>query len=94
MAGRFGPAPPSIPWGTRPANQPRRPSVEEMSGMIFSNAVYYPNYRVYDGETPASMNYECISHVFYAFANVSPDGGVFVSSPIFVSFEHQADSSS
>ena len=68
--------------------------MEEMSGMIFSNAVYYPNYRVYDGETPASMNYECISHVFYAFANVSPDGGVFVSSPIFVSFEHQADSSS
>ena len=46
---------------------------------MFKNAVYYPNYRVYRGETPASMNYGCISHVFYAFAHVSSDGGIFVS---------------
>lgn len=46
---------------------------------MFKNAVYYPSYRVYRGETPASMNYNCISHVFYAFANVSPDGNIFLS---------------
>jgi chitinase len=51
---------------------------------MFKNAVYYPNYRVYRGETPASMNYNCISHVFYAFAHLSPDGGIFVSFSAFV----------
>ena len=25
------------------------------------------------------MNYGCISHVFYAFAHVAADGGIFVS---------------
>lgn len=42
------------------------------------NAVYYPNYRVYRQDTPASMNVSCISHVFYAFASIAPDGGVVV----------------
>lgn len=46
---------------------------------MFNNAVYYPNYRVYRGDTPASMNFNCISHVFYAFAHVALDGGVFLS---------------
>lgn len=84
--------------------QPRRPS--QASAIMLKNAVYYPSYRVYRGETPgteqhfdlpqnktylyvfpnkhlltpplASMNYNCISHVFYAFAHLAPDGGVFV----------------
>jgi chitinase len=45
------------------------------------NAVYYPNYCVYRGETPATLNYKCISHVYYAYAHVNADGFVFASSP-------------
>jgi chitinase len=52
-----------------------------VGGIVYANAVYYPNYRVYRGDTPASLNYRCISHVFYAFASVGPDGIVVVSSP-------------
>jgi len=85
MAGiHFGPIPPPIPYGSRPQmNAPRRPSQPSLDASISDltrkNAVYYPNYRVYRDETPATLNYNCISHVFYAFAHVSPDGGVFVS---------------
>lgn len=45
------------------------------------NAVYYPNYRIYRGdhESPATLNYGCITHVFYAFAKVAPDGRVLLS---------------
>jgi chitinase len=83
MEGYYGPVPP-IPRGPQPQlGQPRRPSqpsiAESVSNIMLKNAVYYPNYRVYRGETPASLNYNCISHVFYAFAHVSPDGGIFVS---------------
>jgi hypothetical protein len=34
----------------------------------FINAVYYPNWRVYNGQTPASLNLDSVSHLFYAFA--------------------------
>ncbi|KAL3425342.1 glycosyl hydrolase family 18 protein [Phlyctema vagabunda] len=71
--------PPPIPWASRP-DQGRRPSqaalVARSEALMLANAVYYPNYRVYRGETPATLNFGCISHVFYAFANVAPDGGV------------------
>lgn len=46
---------------------------------MYTNAVYFPNYRVYRGDTPAQLNYGCINHVYYAFASVSPDGVVLVS---------------
>ncbi|RFU32741.1 hypothetical protein B7463_g3625, partial [Scytalidium lignicola] len=51
------------------------------STIVYTNAVYYANYRVRQGEsqTPASLNYNCISHVFYAFANVSADGSILLS---------------
>lgn len=83
MSNYYG-AGPSVPYGSYPQlGQGRRPSqpsiAESISNIMFKNAVYYPNYRVYRGETPASMNYNCISHVFYAFANVAPDGNIFVS---------------
>ncbi|KAK2625544.1 hypothetical protein QTJ16_004856 [Diplocarpon rosae] len=82
MADCFGS--PQVPFGPRPQiNAPRRPSQPSLDASLASltrkNAVYYPNYRVYRGETPASLNYNCISHVFYAFAHVSHDGGVFLS---------------
>ncbi|KAG9246515.1 chitinase [Calycina marina] len=40
------------------------------------NAIYYPNWRE---ETPASLDYRYISHVFYAFAHVGEDGNVFLN---------------
>lgn len=46
---------------------------------MYTNAVYWPNYRVYNGDTPGQLNYGCINRVYYAFANVTADGGVFVS---------------
>jgi chitinase len=54
----------------------RKPA--NMSNVMYTNAVYFPNYRVYRGDTPGQLNYACISLVYYAFANVSADGGVFV----------------
>ncbi|KAJ0318220.1 hypothetical protein Brms1b_004475 [Colletotrichum noveboracense] len=50
-----------------------------ISNVMYTNAVYFPNERIYQGDTPGAMNYGCINHVYYAFANVSPDGGVFLS---------------
>jgi chitinase len=78
----YGPAPPQIPYGTRPdLRRPSQPSLNaSISNLTRVNAVYYPNYRVYRGETPATLNYNCISHVFYAFAHVSTDGIVSVGS--------------
>ncbi|KAK3300187.1 glycoside hydrolase [Chaetomium fimeti] len=46
---------------------------------MHTNAVYWPNYRVYNGDTPGQLNYGCINRVHYAFANVTADGGVFLS---------------
>ncbi|KAH8679994.1 chitinase [Tricladium varicosporioides] len=80
MANFYGPPP--IPSGTRPElRRPSQPNIEaSMLSLTRKNAVYYPNYRVYrNNETPASLNYSCISHVFYAFAAVSPDGFVSLS---------------
>jgi hypothetical protein len=35
---------------------------------MYWNAVYYPNWRIYRDQPPVSLNYDVISHVFYAFA--------------------------
>jgi chitinase len=83
MSDFHGRPPPPIPWDSRPnidfdGLHSRHSVMSGASNIMLKNAVYYPNYRVYRGETPASLNYNCISHVFYAFAHVSPDGGVFV----------------
>lgn len=50
-----------------------------LSQVFYKNAVYFPNYRLYQGDTPGDLNYSCISTVYYCFANVASDGGVFVS---------------
>ncbi|KAK4136599.1 glycoside hydrolase family 18 protein [Trichocladium antarcticum] len=49
------------------------------SHVLYTNAVYWPNFRVYNGDTPGQLNYGCINRVYYAFANVTMDGGVFLS---------------
>jgi chitinase len=35
---------------------------------MYWNGVYYPNWRIYRDQPPVSLNYDVISHVFYAFA--------------------------
>lgn len=50
-----------------------------VANVMFTNAVYFPNFKIYSGATPGMLNYGCISHVFYAFASVAIDGSVFVS---------------
>ncbi|KAK3907069.1 glycoside hydrolase [Staphylotrichum tortipilum] len=45
----------------------------------YLNAAYWPNSRIYNGDTPGQLNYGCINRVYYAFANVVADGGVFLS---------------
>ncbi|KAI0004043.1 glycoside hydrolase family 18 protein [Xylariaceae sp. FL0662B] len=57
----------------------RRRKTASTSTVMFTNAVYFPNAKIYSGATPGMMNYSCINHVYYAFANVAPDGSVFLS---------------
>lgn len=49
------------------------------SNVMFTNAVYFPSHRLYRGASPGALNYSCISIVYYGFARVFEDGGVFVS---------------
>ena len=37
-------------------------------GKMYSNAIYYPNWRIYRNQPPVSLNFDVISHAFYAFA--------------------------
>jgi len=48
--------------------------------------VYYPNWRIYKNEPPSSLKLGLISHVFYSFAWVKPDGTVHVCEPFPPSF--------
>lgn len=52
---------------------------------MYTNAVYFPSSRVYQGDTPASLNYSCINRVYYAYASIGADGSVFVS-PLIIRF--------
>ncbi|KAF7537224.1 hypothetical protein G7054_g3894 [Neopestalotiopsis clavispora] len=56
----------------------RRRMATSVANVMFTNAVYFPNYKIYSGASPGMLNYGCISHVFYAFASVAVDGSVFV----------------
>lgn len=46
---------------------------------MFLNGVYYPNWHIYKQLPPSSLNFDVISHVFYSFAHVKPDGTVYLS---------------
>ncbi len=46
----------------------RSQATDQKKTTNFVNAVYYPNWRVYKGQTPNNLNLESVSHVFYAFA--------------------------
>ncbi|KAH7349778.1 chitinase 18-2 [Plectosphaerella cucumerina] len=40
----------------------------------FANAVYYPQWKIYDGIPPSALNIGQTSHVLYAFVGVNQDG--------------------
>ncbi|KAJ2893184.1 hypothetical protein MKZ38_008925 [Zalerion maritima] len=59
-----------------PSTSKKARMAASVASVMFTNAVYFPNYRIYQGDTPGGMNYSCISHVFYAHASVGSDGGL------------------
>ncbi|KAF2836276.1 glycoside hydrolase family 18 protein [Patellaria atrata CBS 101060] len=83
MAGTFGPPRPN--WflsavqnlGVKKSKCATPPSPPAMR--IFSNGVYYPNWHIYRKQPPSSLNLDVISHVFYAFAWIRPDGSIYFS---------------
>ncbi|KAF2013446.1 glycoside hydrolase family 18 protein [Aaosphaeria arxii CBS 175.79] len=46
---------------------------------MYWNGIYYPNWRIYRDQPPSSLNFDVISHAFYAFAWVKTDGTVYLS---------------
>ncbi|PTB65983.1 glycoside hydrolase family 18 protein, partial [Trichoderma citrinoviride] len=46
--------------------------------VMYTNAVYFPSSRIYQGDSPGMLNYSCINHVYYAYASVTADGNVFL----------------
>lgn len=57
----------------------RTRKASSVSHVYYANAVYFPNQKIYSGETPGALNFSCINTVYYCFASVALDGGVFVS---------------
>ncbi|KAK2063228.1 family 18 glycosyl hydrolase [Colletotrichum caudatum] len=70
---------PTMSFSSSSSSSRKSRRTTSISNVMYTNAVYFPNERIYQGDTPAAMNYGCINHVYYAFANISPDGGVFLS---------------
>ncbi|KAL2125116.1 hypothetical protein VTJ04DRAFT_1481 [Mycothermus thermophilus] len=56
----------------------RKSRLASLSHVMYTNAVYFPNYCVYNGDTPGQLNYACINRVYYAYASVGADGHVFL----------------
>ncbi|RYP45299.1 hypothetical protein DL768_008339 [Monosporascus sp. mg162] len=52
------------------------------SNVMYTNAIYFPNQKIYENFTPGMMDYGCVNHVYYAFANVSEDGSVLLSDEV------------
>ncbi|KAJ5224200.1 CAZyme family GH18 [Penicillium citrinum] len=46
---------------------------------LYTNAAYYPNWRIYRKQPPSSLRLGFVSHVFYAFAWVREDGTIYLS---------------
>ncbi|PYH49987.1 glycoside hydrolase family 18 protein [Aspergillus saccharolyticus JOP 1030-1] len=62
----------------------RRKAVERSSSSSYEvpfylNAAYYPNWRIYQNQSPSSLRLGFVSHIFYAFAWVKEDGTVYLS---------------
>lgn len=50
-------------WLTHPSR-----NMNELVDRTFTNAVYYPSWRVYRQQPPSALSLGHITHVFYAFA--------------------------
>ncbi|KAG5984912.1 hypothetical protein E4U55_002668 [Claviceps digitariae] len=48
------------------------------TGVIYTNAAYFPSNRIHEGDTPAMLNYSCINRVYYAYAVMGLDGVVML----------------
>lgn len=59
--------------------------------VMYTNAVYFPSSRIYQGDSPGMLNYSCINHVYYAYASVTADGNVFVSFDKVPETTHRAE---
>jgi hypothetical protein len=59
--------PPRRPW-LQPAGS-HRPVASTLPPAVrlYTNAAYYPNWRVYRNQPPSSLKFGVLSHVFYAF---------------------------
>lgn len=53
--------------------------ISSMADVMYTNAVYFLNQRIHRGDSPGMLNFSCVNHVYYAYASVGQDGGVFVS---------------
>lgn len=56
------------PFKHKSQDQVQSNHVDESSQSLPVNAVYYPNWQVYKGLPPSSLNLRYVTHVFYAFA--------------------------
>ncbi|KAI5809328.1 glycoside hydrolase superfamily [Pyronema omphalodes] len=73
----FGVTPP--PVGQSPPLSLERESPRQRELRMFVNAVYYPNWSIYKQQPPSSLKLNQISHVYYSFAWLRPDGSVYLS---------------
>lgn len=56
----------------------------------FVNAVYYPNWRFYEGQTPASLNLDNVTHLFYAFARYGDHAPYVFDTPHILTLPQQS----
>ncbi|KAI5291519.1 hypothetical protein KEM54_004070 [Ascosphaera aggregata] len=54
-------------------------NVVEDNQLGYANAIYYPNWKVYNSKKPADIDLKYVSHIFYAFALVKEDGSIYLS---------------
>jgi len=52
----------------RPDPAAAAPQASSYEVPLYTNAAYYPNWRIYQKQPPSSLRLGFISHVFYAFA--------------------------
>ncbi|KAL9602181.1 MAG: hypothetical protein Q9219_002045 [cf. Caloplaca sp. 3 TL-2023] len=78
-------APPTPNWRTHPLAQKilkpfsKLDSTASTTTSARMNAVYYPNWKVYSNSPPSALNLEYITHLYYAFAFLKPDGTICLS---------------
>lgn len=67
-------------WLTHPSR-----NMNELVDLTFTNAVYYPSWRVYRQQPPSALSLGHITHVFYAFAQFVTSISVLKGIPALIS---------